>query len=537
MATNGTRDVGRFSDLREMLEYSAMRFGTCVAIHEKRSGFYQHISYGRLFEEIEALGTALEPLLPKAPRVLLWGKNSYMQTLSFLSLLCGAGLPVLASVSIGDEDFAALVERCGACAILCDRDLKVRAEALSLPVYCYEDLCPLMEKGRAMIASGEYTVFEAPIDLKAVAAVFSSHGRDIALSHEAMVETVRLLAESNAIGTRDTFLSVLPLAQAHEALLGLLFPLSQGASVAFAEGTRRLLSNMREIHPTCMVTVPYLAAKLYDKFWSLAEGREREIRRVIATTDPVRPLSARQALKTRLLSSARAPFGGALRCLFLVGTPLEAMLSKGLRQIGIFTACTYGLAECGRLAAVTSPAAYLDGTAGKVLKGVLDIGHPQQDGSGDILVNGTPTGERGRVDENGFLHVVGKTVNAIVLGNGTVISPEEIQRLLRQSPLIKEAAAVGVPTAEGVELAVMLVPNIEDLEHILGKDYTNEDLERATSEWLGNVNEGVAEDARIALFALSAEPLPRDASGALVREEIIQMLIAAQGEEDFSQEE
>lgn len=546
MTTIGRSEAQRFSDLRDMLECSAMRFGTCVAIHEKKAGFYQHTSYGRLFEEVEALGTALAALPKRSPRVLLLGKNSYMQTLSFLALLCGAGVPVPAPATLAGEAISALAARLGIDAVLCDGDLKERVAGLSAPVLTFEELLPLIEAGKKALAEGEYTVLDAPIDRDATAVIFParSGGEDISLSHENMVETLVALAGASAIGTKDTFLSILPLCHAHEALLGLLLPLSAGASIAFGEGPRHLMRNMRQIHPTCMVVVPYLAERLYEKFWSLSGGREREIRRVIATTDPVRPLAARQAMKTRLLAGARAPFGGALRCLFVVGAPLTAMLSKGLRQIGIFAAGTYGLSECGVLGAITCPSAYLDGTAGKVLPDRLEIRDPQPDGSGEIFIRtsesgGHLTGARGRIDKDGFLHIVGKVANAIALGDGTVVSPEEAERLLVQSPLIREAAVVGIPTEKGVELAAMLVPDTESLAGILGEDHTEQQLEQAVTEWLADVNEGLSNEAKIALFALSDQPLPTDDSGAILVEEIVALLCAAhaESEETLSQEE
>ena len=534
-------EASRFADLREMLECSAMRFGTCVAIHEKKQGFYQHISYGRLFEEAEALGTAFDALFPNRPCVLLVGKSSYPQTLAFLALLCGAGVPVVASASADAAEIAALATRFGVGAVLCDEDLRDRVAALTVPVLTFGDLAPLIQQGREALENGEYTVFENPIDRAAVAARFPTRGEEIALSHEDMVGTVQALAAAYDVEPKDTFLSVLP-PSAHEVLLGLLFPLSVGASVAFAEGVHTLMRNMREIHPTHVVAVPYLAERMLEKFWSLAAGREREIRRIIAATDPVRPLSARQALKTRLLASARAPFGGALRCLLSVGAPLPAMLAKSLRQIGIFAASIYGVAQCGTLGAMNTPSAYCDGAAGKVQGDAVELINLQPDGSGEIVLKRAEctykTGDRGRMDENGFLHVVGKSAQALVLGDGTVASPEEMEQMLAQSPLVRAATVVGLPTPEGVEPAAMLWPDAEALDGILGENYTLDELEQAVGEWLASVNEGLPERARIAVFALCDTEQPRTPEGAISREAVAAMLLAAaQNEESENNEE
>ncbi len=547
MSMNGLGGANGFRDVREMLEYSAARYGTCVALHEKKQGFYQHISYGRLFCEIEALGTALSPILKRGARVLLVGKSSYALALSYLSLLCSAAVPVVAPDALPEGELAAIAARLKIDAVLYD-STAAQVAALGLPALSFDELPRLVEAGKAALAAGEISAFENPIDPATVATVFptASRGENIALSNEDIIETIAALAEVGAVSSRDIFLSVLPLSHAHEVLLGLLYPLFSGASVAFGEGISSIMRNMREIHPTCMVTVPYLAARLYDKFWALAAGSEKEIRRVIAATDPVRPLSARQALKTRLLGAARAPFGGALRLVFAVGAPLTAALAKGLRQIGVFAACTYGIAECGVLGAITSLQQYCDGTAGKVLEDKIEICNPQADGSGEILIKTTAgghlTGDRGRIDEGGFLHIVGKREHQIVLPDGTVLSPEEIERLLAQSPLVKEAAVVGVPTSAGAELAAMLVPDPASVVAALGEDYTDAALESAIGEWICDANAGLQDAAKIALFALSEQPLPRDAAGEILRADVAAMLACAStagaaSEETLSQEE
>ena len=45
----------RSSTLSALIDSISETYGTSVAIHEKKQGFYQHISYGRLREECEAL--------------------------------------------------------------------------------------------------------------------------------------------------------------------------------------------------------------------------------------------------------------------------------------------------------------------------------------------------------------------------------------------------------------------------------------------------------------------------------------------------
>jgi acyl-CoA synthetase (AMP-forming)/AMP-acid ligase II len=54
------------------------------------------------------------------------------------------------------------------------------------------------------------------------------------------------------------------------------------------------------------------------------------------------------------------------------------------------------------------------------------------------------TGDLGRLDEDGYLYMIGRKKDIIVSG-GEVIAPAEVERVLRQNPKILEVAIVGRP--------------------------------------------------------------------------------------------
>ncbi|MFI5492391.1 class I adenylate-forming enzyme family protein [Actinoplanes sp. NPDC051859] len=54
------------------------------------------------------------------------------------------------------------------------------------------------------------------------------------------------------------------------------------------------------------------------------------------------------------------------------------------------------------------------------------------------------TGDLGRIDEHGYLHVVGRR-NEIVIRGGRNLSPVEVELLLAQHPAVRQVACVGVP--------------------------------------------------------------------------------------------
>ena len=60
------------------------------------------------------------------------------------------------------------------------------------------------------------------------------------------------------------------------------------------------------------------------------------------------------------------------------------------------------------------------------------------------------TGDLARVDEEGYLHIVGRKKDLIIRG-GQNVYPAEIERYLTAHPAIREAAVVGVPSEVGGE--------------------------------------------------------------------------------------
>lgn len=557
---NGKR---AFPDLKEMLYAVTGIYTTCVAFHEKKHNFYQHISFGRVREDVEALGTALATRLPRSPRVLVVGKNGYALACAYLALLCGTGLPVLADAGLSAAELEELAREAAVNAVLFDDGAADKVKGLaSLVSVPFSAFGALIKSGKAAVAAGDVCFRTKQLDPEAPAALFytagtTGHAKGVLLSHKNILTVLAALTATQHVTDADIFLSVLPLSHVYECVLGLLFPFSRGASVAFGEGIGCLMRNMREIHPTCMVTVPYLAERIYHKFWALVAkgGNEAAVRRAIAVSDPVRPLSARAALKSRLLAEARAPFGGALSTMLVVGDYLPAEVSKGLRQIGIFAAQGYGVTECAGLVAIGTEACYRDGTVGVALPDTtVDIFNKQPDGSGEIRVRGEHvmlgydgdgahatalpngwyyTGDFGRIDADGFLHVIGRRENCIERADGTLVSPEELEQLLCQSPLVADAVVVGVPDKEAkdYEIAALLLPNTAYAAELFGVDCTTEELEEAIGEWLCEINKTLPTATCITLFALGDAPFPRNAAGRVLRAEVAKTLEAAKNQD------
>jgi acyl-CoA synthetase (AMP-forming)/AMP-acid ligase II len=69
------------------------------------------------------------------------------------------------------------------------------------------------------------------------------------------------------------------------------------------------------------------------------------------------------------------------------------------------------------------------------------------------------TGDLGRLDDAGYLHLVGRTGDGIVRG-GENLYPAEVERVLLAHPAVRDAAVIGIPDARlGQTVGALIVPS------------------------------------------------------------------------------
>ncbi|WP_374657963.1 AMP-binding protein [Inhella sp.] len=188
-------------------------------------------------------------------------------------------------------------------------------------------------------------------------------------------------------------------------------------------------------------------------------------------------------LYTRLLAQAglgRAACAGMR--LFISGSaPLQAETFDAFAErTGHTILERYGMSETGMLTSNPLMGRRIRASVGPALPGVqVRISEPDESGVGGVEVKGpnvfggywkrpelndsefTPdgyfrTGDMGRLDANGYLHLVGRAKDLIISG-GFNVYPAEVEAQLNDLPGVLESAVIGLPHADFGEAVTALL--------------------------------------------------------------------------------
>lgn len=291
-----------------------------------------------------------------------------------------------------------------------------------------------------------------------------------------------------AVGTGEDDLGVHFLPFAHVAGHDQFF-------LAVAQGHALLLVQRREdiersfgFGPTYAFSVPLI----YERFRTAVEAKVESLPgplrrltraslaagvrvRVEGSRSPVDRLLTRVA--DRLVGGPlRAKLGGRMRALFSGGAPASPALFRFLEGLGIPCVELYGMTETAGMVSSN----LLGGPRRSGCAGVLTPDHEVRfDDDGELLVRGPlllsgylepedaegaftadgyyRTGDRARIDEEGFLRVEGRKKHLLVLSTGKKLAPEPLEQAIAGTPPFHGAVLLG----EGrpfVSAAVFVAP-------------------------------------------------------------------------------
>ena len=388
-----------------------------------------------------------------------------------------------------------------------------------------------------------FTVSLSPDDLASLIYTSGTTGfsKGVMLSNRNLVTNIRQCYAIEPISSADVFLSMLPLSHTLENTVGMMLPLSYGASIHYLDKPPTasvLLPALRRIRPTYLVSVPLVIEKIFKtqiKGKVDNSGLLRVLYRVPAFRKLFHRLAARKLMAT---------FGGRLKFFGIGGAKLDASTEKFLNEGGFPYSIGYGLTETAPLLTGTRPANVRFQSAGRPVENVeLKINDPDpESGIGEVWARGANvmqgyynepeitcnvmmpdgwfrTGDLGIFDRDGYLFIKGRLKNMILGASGENIYPEEIESVINRFQYVLESVVV----EQKGKLVALVHFNYEELEKQFAhfkeeaRQHVEKRIEEMKAELQQFVNSQVNRYSRVQAVIIHDQPFEKTATKKIKR--------------------
>jgi long-chain acyl-CoA synthetase len=374
-------------------------------------------------------------------------------------------------------------------------------------------------------------------DVHQVAAIIYTSGttgspKGVMLSYDNLLANIKSVSVDIPIFTDfRTTLVLLPLHHIFPLLGTMVMPLSVNAAIAFSPSmaAEDIISTLKNNGVAITIGVP----KLYD---AIRKGIVDKINKSFAAKNlfKLAKLVNNKAFSKKIFHQVHDKFGGKVEYMVCGGAKLNEETGKDYKALGFEMLEGYGMTEAAPMITFTRPGRWKIGSAGELMPGV-----EVETRDGEIVARGRNimkgyyncpkdtaetikdgwlyTGDLGYLDDEGYIHITGRSKELIVLSNGKNISPEEIElKLKHSSEFIAEVAIFG----RNDSLNAAIFPDFRKLNE---KSILNLE-EKFKWEVIDNYNKNAAPYKKITKFYLCKEELPKTRLGKIQRYKLIGMI-------------
>ena len=489
------------TDIKDMLKKTGEKFGDRPAYKFKTEtpGVFKTISHKEIRVMVDNLGTALIDLLDlKGKRIAIIGENRYEWEVAYFSVVAGTGIVVPLDKALPENELESLIRRSKVEAIFYSRTYEQtlkrlqKDETIDLKhLICFDtennedgiySFKELINKGKELVEKGNRDFIDAKIDPNCMSIMLFTSGttslsKAVALSQRNICENLIAMSDIvHNIDCTDTFLSVLPVHHVFECSAGFMLAMYLGACTAFNTSLRHIVDDLRDYQVSFLVCVPALYEMMYKGILGNLQ-KAGKLEAVMALAEAHKNDTMEQ--KAEIFKEIHAVFGGHVKLFISGAAALDVNVEHGFRNFGINMIQGYGLTEASPVVCANSFTGkdedkHVFGTIGKcIINGEAKIDNPDEDGIGELLFKGPNvmleyygnpeatketiedgwlhTGDLCRIDENGYIFIVGRKKSVIVLKNGKNIFPEEMEKLVNKIEGVSESMIYPVLNKDAID--------------------------------------------------------------------------------------
>lgn len=338
--------------------------------------------------------------------------------------------------------------------------------------------------------------------------------------------------------------------------------------IYIAQGIKTLIADLQVAKPSVMIVVPRVLEKVYNAASQKAGHGAKGVAfaaAVVAAQNYMKEVSAkgkagalakarRMAFDSVVYASLREVLGGRAQWIVAGGAPLDPELMAFFRGAGVPVYEGYGLTE------TTAPCAfnplgvpYHQGSVGVAFPGfelriaedeeiqvkgtaVFPKYHKNEEASEDSFTEDGwyRTGDLGRIDDDGFLYIIGRKKDLIITAGGKNVSPGPIEEVIKRCEFVSQALVLG---DKRPFISALVTLDEESLRPWLESKGLNRDIpmEEAANnaavraevqKWVDQANEGVSRAESVRKFIILPEEFTQEnglmtASMKVIRPKVI----------------
>ena len=565
-------DATEFNNIKEIIYNSAKKYKDNLAFviknKEEKNTTYENVTYKRLLEDVNKLGTALYSLGLKAKRVAIIGKNRYEWVVSYLASLLGGivAIPLDKDLQYGELENSLV--RSKADCIIFDEKLTEQMKELqknnktSLTEYVcmseiegFKSVNKLLKAGDELLQKGEKEYINAEIDDNKMNILLftsgtTSQSKAVMLSQKNIASNIYAMQCVEDIRSTDTNIAFLPFHHIFGSTC-ILVMLACGVKTTFPDGLRYIKQNLNEYKVTIFVGVPVLVEAIYKTIMKEIDKQGKTKLIKFATAISKFLLKFHIDVRRKLFKQIIDALGGELRLVISGGAPADPKISQGFNDLGIITLQGYGLSETSPVISAENYKIVKNGSVGvPMINDTIEIVNPDENGIGEIRVKGPNvmlgyyempeltnevlkdgwfyTGDLGKFDKKGILYITGRNKNMMVLRNGKKAFPEEMETLVNRIELVEECMVFGLPEKKGkddIKIAVKIVYNKDEAKEKY-PDKNEDELYKIIWEKIKELNKTFPRYKHIQKLILTSEELIKTTTKKVKRQEEMKKILA-----------
>ena len=502
-------EATEFQNIKEILYNSVEKYGEHTAFiikHKENENkvTYENITYKKLLEDVNSLGTKLFDLGYQDKRIAIVGRNSYEWALAHLANQLGGIVSVPLDKELQLDELESSLERSKADIVVFDEkyienieEIKRRnntnlKEYISMrPLENYKNIHTLIKEGKKLIEAGNRKFLDKKIDSNKMSILLFTSGttsksKAVMLSQKNIASNVYAMQLVERFYETDVNLAFLPFHHIFGST-AMIVMLAYGITTAFPDGLRYVAQNLKEYKVSVFVGVPLLVEAIYKKIEKGIEeqGKTKLVKVAKAVSNFL--LKFGIDIRRRLFKDIINELGGHMRFVISGGAPLDKKVAKGFNELGVSLVQGYGLTETAPVIAAENDRKVRYGSIGVPMDNVeVEFENKDENGIGELKVKGPNvmlgyyeneeatnevlkdgwfyTGDLGYMDKDGYIFITGRKKDMIVLKNGKKVFPEELEILVNRLDEVAECMVFGMPDKKDkndIKLSVKIVYNKE----------------------------------------------------------------------------